>query len=160
MPRTKTAAPETDLMFLLSWASHALATEQTAGLADLGITPRAHCVLYKALDGTRTQRELADMCGLDKTTMVVTMDELEKAGLAERRPSATDRRARIIHVTAKGLEVIAAANEIVERIQDDVLSSLPARQREAFTGALITLVNDRLASLVPCERPPRRPSAK
>ena len=42
------------------------------------------------------------MIGLDKTTMVVTVDELERAGLAERQASSTDRRARIIKVTPAG----------------------------------------------------------
>ena len=61
-----------------------------------------HCVLYHALGGEFTQIQLAEQCALDKTTMVVTMDALEKAGLAERRPSPTDRRARIIAVTDAG----------------------------------------------------------
>src|SRR6266545_7631865 len=93
---------EVDLMFLLSQASHALETEMTAELHALGISPRAHCVLTHALRGELTQSQVADTCALDKTTMVVTMDELEKAGLAERRLSGTDRRARIIAVTKDG----------------------------------------------------------
>ena len=59
-------------------------------------------MLIKALEGELTQIQLAERCALDKTTMVVTVDELEKAGLAERRPSPTDRRARIIAVTDAG----------------------------------------------------------
>jgi hypothetical protein len=92
---TKTPAKvDVDLMFLLSQASHALETEMTAQLQALGISPRAHCVLTHALSGELTQSQVAERCALDKTTMVVTMDELERAGLAERRPSSTDRRAR------------------------------------------------------------------
>ena len=54
------------------------------------------------MTGEFTQTEIARMVGLDKTTMVVTVDELEAAGLAERRPSSTDRRARVIEVTKDG----------------------------------------------------------
>src|SRR5688500_5042738 len=98
------AAPRTDvdLMLLLGQASHALTTELAAGLIEVGISPRSHCVLTHALGGNLTQSQLAEMCALDKTTMVVTIDELERAGLAERRPSSTDRRARIISVTEAG----------------------------------------------------------
>ncbi|MEK8105286.1 MarR family winged helix-turn-helix transcriptional regulator [Micromonospora sp. M12] len=39
---------------------------------------------------------------MDKTTMVVTLDQLERAGLAERRPVPTDRRARLVAVTPAG----------------------------------------------------------
>src|SRR4051794_41970314 len=84
----------TDLTFLLQQAAHVLTTELTAGLAELGIVPRGHCVLAKAVDAGLTQIQLAERCNLDKTTMVVTLDELERAGLAERHPSPTDRRGR------------------------------------------------------------------
>ena len=85
-----------DLCWLLSRASHGLTTEFTAALEDVGISPRQHAVLTTAMTGELTQTEIARMVGLDKTTMVVTVDELEKAGLAERRPSSSDRRARVI----------------------------------------------------------------
>ena len=98
---------DVDLMFLLGQASHALETEMTAKLQALGVSPRAHCVLAHALRGELTQSQVAEQCALDKTTMVVTMDELERAGLAERRPSSSDRRARIIAVTEAGERIVA-----------------------------------------------------
>jgi DNA-binding MarR family transcriptional regulator len=151
-----------DLMFLLSQASHSLMTELTAKLAELGVTQRGYCILSEAVDGGRTQGELAEMAALDKTTMVVTVDELEKAGLAERRPSATDRRARVIEVTPDGEKVVAKASKVVAGIYEDVLASLPVRQREAFVGALVGLVTGRLSTPMECERPVRRrmPKAK
>lgn len=148
---------ELDLLFQLSWASHALATEQTAALAKLGITPRGHCVLYKAARiGALTQSQLAEVCGLDKTTMVVLMDKLERAGLAVRKPSSEDRRARIISVTQKGRRLVARANDIVARVQEDVLAALPAELRDAFVDGLGQLVRGRLSAFAACEQPPRR----
>jgi DNA-binding MarR family transcriptional regulator len=145
-----------DLVFLLSQAAHALQTEMTAELADLGVTPRMHCVLYHAQGGAFTQIQLADQCALDKTTMVVTMDALEKAGLAERRPSPTDRRARIIAVTDAGAEIVREGDAIITRLYADVLESLPADSRDAFVDALQSLVSGRLASPPACEQPVRR----
>src|SRR3954468_23195397 len=133
-------------MFLLGQAAHALTAEMTAGLESLGISPRSHCVLSHALEAERTQIELASMCALDKTTMVVTVDALEKAGLAERRPSATDRRARIIAVTEAGAEKVRQADQIVATIYADVLGSLPASARDGFLDGLQHLVAGRLAS--------------
>jgi MarR family transcriptional regulator, transcriptional regulator for hemolysin len=147
---------DVDLMFLLSQASHALETEMTAALHALGISPRAHCVLTHALRGELTQSQVADTCALDKTTMVVTMDELEKAGLAERRLSGTDRRARIIAVTKDGERIVAEANAIVARIYAEVLAALPAGQRDAFVAGLAQLVGGRLSTPAKCERPVRR----
>lgn len=149
-----------DLMFLLSQASHVLMTELTAGLTGLGISPRHYCVLSHAIPGDLTQIRLAELTGLDKTTMVVTVDELEKAGLAERRPSATDRRARIIAVTEAGHEMVAKAHDVVAGIYADVLAALPAGEREAFLNGLGRLVEGRLSTPVSCDRPVRRRSPK
>jgi MarR family transcriptional regulator, transcriptional regulator for hemolysin len=148
--------PETDLLLLLSQTSHALNTELTAGLARIGFSPRGYCVLSTALEGGLTQNRLAERCALDKTTMVVTLDELEGAGLAERRPSSTDRRARIIAVTPAGERKVAGARAIVAGVYGDVLAALPATERDAFVSALNRLVNGRLSAPVACERPVRR----
>ncbi|RZS36325.1 DNA-binding MarR family transcriptional regulator [Herbihabitans rhizosphaerae] len=157
MATTAPVSLETDLLFLLSWAGHALATEQTVALADVGITPRAHCVLYKAVEGDGlTQTRLAQVCGLDKTTMVATVDELERKGLARREPAPEDRRARIIVVTPEGAEVLARATRIVARIQADVLEHLPEDLRRSVVEGLTRLVDGRLASPAVCDRPPRR----
>ena len=153
---TSAPARNVDLMLLLNVASHNLLTEMTARLADLGITPRAHCVLSKAVRQELTQSELADMANLDKTTMVVTMDALEQAGLAERVLSTTDRRARIIRVTDAGQEVLDQADEVVFSIFDDVLDSLPADERTGFLAGLRRLAQGRLAAPPMCDNPPRR----
>jgi DNA-binding MarR family transcriptional regulator len=161
MANAPATRPGTDLMMLLSQASHALACELTAGLAELGVSPRTHCVLSQALAGELTQGRLAELCALDKTTMVVTIDELERAGLAERRPSSSDRRARIIAVTPEGERMVAAGREIVAGVYEDVLSALPASERKALVAGLSRLVEDggRLASPAQCERTVRRPRA-
>jgi DNA-binding MarR family transcriptional regulator len=146
----------TNLCWLLSHASHSLTTELTAALECLGISPRATSVLTTATTGDHTQTELARMIGLDKTTMVVTVDELEAAGLAERRPSSKDRRARVIAVTEAGRRMLREAEEITRRIHADVLGTLPDRDREIFLGALTQLVTGRLSEPVACAQPVRR----
>ena len=146
----------TDLCWLLSRASYILTTEMTAALQELGVSPRAHCVLSAAIGGEHTQTELARMVGLDKTTMVVTLDELEAAGLAERRPSPTDRRARVIAVTPEGAKTIRDAERIGDAVRDDVLSVLSDADRAAFLGALSQLVRTRLSEPVQCAQPVRR----
>jgi MarR family transcriptional regulator for hemolysin len=145
-----------DLCWLLSKASHSLTTELSAALEGVGVSPRAYCVLTSAMRGEYTQTQLARMVDLDKTTMVVTLDELEAAGLAERRPSTSDRRARVIAVTAAGRRKVRQAEEITERIRGDVLGVLAPEEREVFLGALSRLVRERLAEPVACAQPVRR----
>jgi MarR family transcriptional regulator for hemolysin len=153
------SAPEplsSDLCWLLSRVSHALTTEFTAALEDSGVSPREHSVLATAITGDYTQTELARMVGLDKTTMVVTLDELEAAGLAQRRPSSTDRRARVIAVTKAGQRKVHSAEAVLQRVRDDVLESLPEDERQVFLRALGRLACGRLSEPVTCMHPVRR----
>jgi DNA-binding MarR family transcriptional regulator len=145
-----------NLSWLLSQASHALTTEMTAALEGIGLLPRGHCVLATALTGERTQTELAHLVGLDKTTMVVTLDELERNGLAERRPSPEDRRVRVVAVTDAGRRKVAEADEVVGRVQRDVLAALPEDRREALLEGLADLLGGSLATPAACARPVRR----
>ncbi len=146
-----------DLLFLLNQASYALGNEMATRLAGLDITPRHFCVLSNALAGELTQIRLAERSMLDKTTMVVTLDELERRGLVVRRPSRADRRVKLVAVTADGKLVLSRAQAIVEQMQRDVLESLPDARREAFAEALTELVNGPLASPSHVERSLRRP---
>lgn len=143
-----------DVSGLLAHTSHALATRMAAAFTELGISPRAYCVLYHAMDAERTQAELAELSELDKTTMVVTVDQLERLGLAERRPSGTDRRARIIAVTAAGRQAVRRGSRIADRVHREVLRAL-GEQSDAFVETLSRLTDGYLATAV--EAPVRRP---
>src|SRR3954470_1339080 len=145
-----------NLARLLYRAHWALASELTAALAPIRVSPRGYHVLQAALSDEHTQTELAEMIGLDKTTMVVAVDELERAGLAERHPSPHDRRARIIAVTAAGKRKVAEADKVKERVQAEVLGELPASDQKALIDALNKLVQGRLAEQADCTPPLRR----
>lgn len=147
-----------DLCWLLSQASHTLTTELTAATESLGISPRARCVLASADTGNYTQVELARMVGLDKTTMVVTMDELEAAGLARRGVSPSDRRVRVVEVTPAGRRKIKEADAVFARISESVMETLPERDRKQFMASLTRLVSERLREPAVCKATVRRHS--
>lgn len=145
-----------DLSYLLDHTSHVLRTQMSAALAEIGLTTRMHCVLVHALEGERTQIQLAEIGDMDKTTMVVTVDALEKAGLAERRPSSRDRRARVVAVTEEGARVAERSRKIVDGVHRAVLGELPEDDREVFLRTLNRLVRTRLATPAENPRPVRR----
>jgi MarR family transcriptional regulator for hemolysin len=136
---------EPDLSYFFDHAGHVLRTRMAAALAEVGLTARMHCVLVHALEEERTQVQLAEIGDMDKTTMVVTVDALEKAGLAERRPSTHDRRARIIAVTDEGARVARRSQEIVDGVHRDALAALPGQDRETLIRLLTDLVTGPLA---------------
>src|SRR3954452_19768519 len=80
------------LFFRLWRASH---TRIAAALESIGLTPALFGVLnvLGARDGA-IQQDIASAMRFDPITMVTLIDELEQAGLAERRPHPDDRRAR------------------------------------------------------------------
>ena len=135
-----------DLAFLLNQAAYAFAAQLGGALADLGISVREFCVLMKAAEEERTQNAVAELAALDKTTMVATLDRLEHRGLAERRVSATDRRARVVAVTPEGRRVLDEAFAVVNATVEDVLGTLPPADRDAFLRSLGLLTAGPLAS--------------
>src|SRR4051812_45081715 len=99
-PSPETAASDFagQLFFRLWRASH---TRIAAALESVGLTP-ARFGLLNLLGGVEgaNQQELASAMGVDPSTMVQLIDELETAGLAKRRPHPRDRRAREVVLTA------------------------------------------------------------
>ena len=145
-----------NLNWLLTQAHYALAGELAAAFEPLGLTPRGHAVLGAALTGTHTQKQLADLVGLDKTTMVATLDELERAGFARRVPSESDRRAHVVQVTAEGRRKVTAATRVAKRVEADVLSSLGDEVGDDFVATLGRLGRERLGEPVACKGVRRR----
>jgi MarR family transcriptional regulator for hemolysin len=131
---------ERDVTGLLNQAGHVMSNRLAAALAEVDLTPRMQCVLVHALEQERTQIQLAALADLDKTTMVSTVDDLEARGFAERRPSATDRRARIIAVTEKGRLAAEEGQRIVDEVHAAALDALPSIERAALAAALDLLV--------------------
>jgi MarR family transcriptional regulator for hemolysin len=145
-----------DVSFLLDHTSHVLATRMAAAFAEIETTPRGFCVLVHATAGDYTQVELAGLAELDKTTMVVTLDDLEAAGFAERVACPADRRARRVRVTETGRRVVAEGTAIADRVHQEVLDALPPEQREVFIAALQTLSTGHLAEPAESPQPVRR----
>lgn len=73
------------------------------------------------LKGAMSQRELADLCVLDVTTMSRTLDKLEKMGLIKRSDNPGCRRSWVISLTPEGEE---KADKVIElfKMADEVFS--------------------------------------
>ncbi|GAA4696831.1 MarR family winged helix-turn-helix transcriptional regulator [Nocardioides conyzicola] len=154
MPRPSSTPPPVDLSFLLNQAAYALAAQLGAALDGVGVTVREYCVLWKAEDEERSQTEIAELAGLDKTTMVVTLDALERAGYAERRVSSTDRRARVVGLTPEGRRVLHQAHAVAGELIDRVLGELSEVRRAALVDALELLTQGVLST--PSHTAPQR----
>ena len=60
---------------------------------------------------------------------------------------------RVVAVTAAGRRKVAEADEVVARVQRDVLAALPEDRREALLEGLADLLGGPLATPAACARP-------
>ena len=107
-------------------------------LADLPGGPRGYQVLASAADDDHgSQLALAQHLGVDRTVMTYLLDDLEAAGLIERRPDPADRRARRIVATPDGRTCLTRLDERLRAAEEQLLSGLDAGQdRQVFRTLL------------------------
>jgi DNA-binding MarR family transcriptional regulator len=131
------------LFFRLWRASHTRAAE---AFETLGLTPALFGLLnvVGAREGA-IQQQLGAAMGVDPSTMVSLIDQLERAGLAKRRPCPRDRRAREIVITPKGRRRLQRARRLVAEVEDEVLRGLSAAERRE----LMTLLHRALEAAPP-----------
>jgi len=136
------------LGYLMNWAATRSRRAFVTALTPLGLSPPQYGLLVIAhANPGATQQQLAELAQIDPSTMVARIDELERAGLAERRPHPDDRRKRAIHLTARGEQELARARAVAAQVGEDLLAPLSARERAEFTRLLhkLTGLSDRAA---------------
>jgi DNA-binding MarR family transcriptional regulator len=122
------------LFFRLWRASH---TRIAESLGSIGLTPALFGILnfLGPRDGA-IQLEIARAMGIDPSTIVSLVDELESAGLAKRRPHPKDRRAREVTLTPRGRRKLERARRMAFEVEDEVLQGLGASERRELLKLL------------------------
>jgi DNA-binding MarR family transcriptional regulator len=122
------------LFFRLWRATH---TRTAAALTRVGLTPALFAVLNVL--GTRRgaiQQQLSSDLGIDPSAMVTLVDELETAGLAERRRRPGDRRAWEVTITLEGRRTLERARRLAGEVEDEVLGGLGVEERRRLLSLL------------------------
>ena len=103
-------------------------------------------VLIDKTGSTLTQQELADLCGMDKTNMLRTIDALQNKGLVKREQKPEDRRAYVIKLTPKGEKIIPIIKKSFRALNKKALDGLSERQVNSFYKTL-DKITENIASL-------------
>jgi len=122
------------LFFRLWRASH---TRTAEALSSIGLTPALFALLNVL--GAREagiQQQLSSDMGIDPSAMVKLINELEDAGLAERRRRPHDRRAWEVAITPKGRRTLQRARRLVTQVEDHVLGGLTATDRRQLLSLM------------------------
>jgi MarR family transcriptional regulator, lower aerobic nicotinate degradation pathway regulator len=132
-----------EIGFLLRRAHERAARAFSAALAPLNIEGR-HFALLNQLERPRSQRELVDLIGSDKASMVRLVDHLEAQGLVARRPSPGNRRIHAVTLTEAGAVTLAQARRAAAQVSTQLLERLPKPARTQLVGLLNDFLDEPL----------------
>ena len=110
---------------------------ETDALARVTSGVKQHAALAVLADeGAMTQRELGARLGIDRTTVVAVVDDLEDAGLVERTRHRADRRAYLVTPSRSGHTALRRGRRLVEQAEATLLAALDERERRTLTDLL------------------------
>ena len=89
------------------------------------------------VEGAITQQSLGRSVGIDPSSMVATIDELESRGLVERRRHPSDRRAHALYLTDAGTDTLARGRALARQAQDELLAPLDPDERKELHELLL-----------------------
>lgn len=106
---------------------------------ELGLTVgEGQAKILKCLleQGSMTQRQLADKCMLDVTTMSRTLDKLQGAGYLLRTVNPSCRRSFLICITEKGKEKAASVQKIFSNLDEQIWQGISEDEMEVLYHTL------------------------
>lgn len=127
------------LMFI---AYRAMEERVYAGLTEAGYgditVAQGRLAGRLAPEGSRIT-ELAEQAQVTKQTAGFLVDQLERAGYAERVPDPSDGRARLVRLSPRGHTMADHANQIAATVQAEWAAHLGARRMRDLRAALTSL---------------------
>ena len=86
--------------------------------------------------GEMSQRELADACMFDVTTLSRTLDKMEKAGMVTRKVNPASRRAHLIALTPEGKEKAGRVQEQFAWLDQVLWGDIEEKEMESLYRTL------------------------
>jgi DNA-binding MarR family transcriptional regulator len=108
--------------FLLSAAQHNVFQYLSLRLSSYGVTPSQYSVL-RCLWGRShaTPKQLAEVLGIETSTVSGLLDRLQKNGLIDRIVNSEDRREVQVIATQKGRDLEEPITRIIDEVNAEVL---------------------------------------
>jgi DNA-binding MarR family transcriptional regulator len=131
---------DTCLCLHVQRAARALARRFDEALRPVGLT-NGQFSLLMALNRPEpaAMGPVARLLAMDRTTLTAALKPLERLGLAVIGTDPSDRRSRLLSLTEKGREVLAAAVPIWRTVHAEIEAGLPDPGPDVLRGALTAL---------------------
>ncbi|WP_428651473.1 MarR family winged helix-turn-helix transcriptional regulator [Roseibium sp.] len=105
--------------------------------AGFDLTPVQFAALFRVSTNPGVdQVTLAGLIAYDRTTIAGVVDRLVQKGFLSRKVSEKDRRARVLHMTPKGLTALEQLTPAVLEAQKVILSGLEEEEAAEFMRLL------------------------
>ncbi len=113
------------------------AVDEALAEAGFGDVRAAHASVFTFVPpGGMPVSELTLLARVRKQSMAQTVDELEKLGYVERRPSPTDKRSRLVFLTERGQKIRPLAIAAGSRTEAQWAGLVGAGELDAIKQAL------------------------
>jgi MarR family transcriptional regulator, lower aerobic nicotinate degradation pathway regulator len=124
--------------FLMNWVGTRSRERFARALSErTGLHPREFGVLnVLARNPGITQHGVGQYAGVDPSTMVATLDTLERLGFAERRPHPDDRRKRAVYLTDAGEQALRDGRKVAASVGREAFARLSADERKQLHALL------------------------
>ncbi len=109
-------------------------------LEPLGLRSREFWLLVIAGAGNVSQHEMADLCGLDPSSLVAVLDGMERRGLLHRKRNPKDRRVQWVQRTEEGNRLYARALPRAQRAEAEQLAAISAADQRRLVTAMRKLI--------------------
>jgi DNA-binding MarR family transcriptional regulator len=128
-------------MHLLHRAGQCAADIFASEARSSGLTPRQFAVLMVvAEEEGRTQTDLVERTGIDRSTLADIVGRLLSHGLIQRRRAKEDARAYAIKLTPQGTKALRDAQPGAAAADARLLTNLPPAKRQEFLESLSLIV--------------------
>jgi MarR family transcriptional regulator for hemolysin len=112
-------------------------------LNPLGLSQAKWRVVYFVGRAKRplTQSDIAELLGIEAPTVVRLLDRLAEDGWLERRPCATDRRVRHVHLTPKAVQVYHRIDEASHKARRQIMGPITEAELQLCSDILQRMVD-------------------
>ena len=128
-------------LHLLHRAGQCAAEVFQTELGSGDVTPRQYAVLVTVSQNEGlSQTHLVERTGIDRSTLADIVRRMLKKGLLQRRRTREDARAYAVKLTEEGWRVLKSVDPLARKVDERILASLPAGQRERLLQDLNAIV--------------------
>lgn len=136
--RPSRASPSlTSIGFLMHVAQKRLYNGVMNAIAGSGLHAGQLAVLGALTDkGAMSQRQLGEVAQIEKSSLVLFLDQLEAGGWVRREDHPFDRRSHLVRLTEKGAAKFKKLGPALKAVQDRFLAPLDAAERAQLADLL------------------------